>query len=94
MTRVGYEKKAKLQIDAWNAQIDLLEAKLNVAEADAKKEYRIHLKTLYSVKADAEAKLDELKTASDEAWEDMREGYESAWDDMQAALKKAASRFT
>lgn len=94
MTRVGYEKKAKLQLDAWNAQIDLLEAKLKVAEADAKKEYEKHLKTLYSAKADVTAKLDELKTANDEAWEDMREGYEAAWDDMQAALKKAASHFT
>ncbi|MBO9433722.1 hypothetical protein J7394_05865 [Ruegeria sp. R13_0] len=94
MTRVGYEKKAKLQLDAWNAQIDVLKAKLHAAEADAKKEYQDHLNALYSAKSEAEAKLEKLKTTSDEAWEDVRDGYEKAWDEMQSALKKAASRLS
>ena len=46
MTRVGYEKKAQLQLDSWNAQIDVLEAKLKVAEADAKLELEEQLSKL------------------------------------------------
>jgi Zn-dependent M32 family carboxypeptidase len=93
MTRVGYEKKAQLQLDSWNAQIDVLEAKLKVAEADAKIELEEQLSKLYKVRSDAEAQLKELKSTSDEAWEDVKEGYEAAWNDMQSALKKAADRF-
>ncbi|WP_170611242.1 coiled coil domain-containing protein [Ruegeria arenilitoris] len=93
MTRVGYEKKAQLQLDSWNAQIDALEAKLKVAEAYAKLELEEQLSTLHKAKSDAEAQLEELKSTSEEAWEDVKEGYEAAWNDMKSALKHAADRF-
>ncbi|NOE20788.1 hypothetical protein GS634_21875 [Ruegeria atlantica] len=94
MTRVGYEKKAKLQIDTWNAQIDHLEAQLKTANDDSKRALQAHHIALCAARAEAEAKLEELKTTDEEAWDDIRGGYEAAWDDMQNALSKAASKLT
>ncbi len=94
MTRVGYEKKAKLQIDTWNAQIDHLEAQLKTADADTKRGLQVHHIALCAARAEAEAKLEELKKSDEEAWDDIREGYEAAWDDMQNALSKAARKLS
>ena len=42
---------------------------------------------------EARAKLDELKTAGDEAWEDLKTGAEKAWGEVKTAFNSAASKF-
>jgi hypothetical protein len=38
-------------------------------------------------------KLQELKTASDDVWEDIKTGAENIWAEVKAAFQSAASRF-
>ena len=38
-------------------------------------------------------KLQELKTAGDEAWEDLKTGAEKAWAEVKTAYHEASSRF-
>ena len=70
--RKAYEEKLDAQLDEWKAQIDLLKAKADTAKAEAKTEYYKTIEALQRKQNDAKAKLRELKTAGDEAWEDLK----------------------
>jgi hypothetical protein len=42
---------------------------------------------------EAKTKLQELKTAGDEAWEDLKAGADKAWAEVKTAYHDATSRF-
>jgi multidrug resistance efflux pump len=91
--RKVYEEKIDAQIKEWNAQIDLLKAKADKAKAEAKIDFYKTIDALQQKQEEAKAKLKELKTAGDEAWEDVKKGAEKAWADIRTAYKDATSRF-
>lgn len=91
--RHEYIRKATAKLDQWDAEIDKMKAKVAEAEADTKIEYQKQLDELRAQRDDAEAKLDEIADASDDAWEDAKAGFDKAWDDISAAFEKAMSRF-
>jgi hypothetical protein len=92
-TRKAYEEKLDGQLKEWSAQIALLQAKANNAKADAKIEYQRTVEMVQRKQHDAKAKLHELKSAGDEAWEDLKTGAENAWDDVKTAYHDATARF-
>lgn len=91
--RKAYEEKLDAQLEEWNAQIALLKARAGKAKAGAKIEYYKTIEALQHKQDEAGAKLRELKTAGDEAWEDLKKGSEKAWDEVKAAFHIAASKF-
>ncbi len=91
--RKAYEEKLDAQMEEWNAQIALLKAKADKAKAEAKNEYYKTIEVLQHRQDEARAKLHELKTTSDEAWEELKTGAEKAWNEIKAAFHSAASKF-
>jgi hypothetical protein len=91
--RKAYEEKLDAQLKEWSAQIALLKAKADNAKADAKVEYYKTIEALQSKQNEAKTKLQELRTAGDEAWEDIKKGAEKAWSEVKAAYHEASSRF-
>ena len=91
--RKAYEEKLDAQLKEWNAQIALLKAKAANAEADAKIDYYKAIDTLEHKQDKVRTKLQELKTAGDEAWEAVKEGAEKAWVEVKTAYHDAASKF-
>jgi hypothetical protein len=91
--RKAYEEKLDAQLEEWNAQIALLKARADKARAEARIEYNKTIEALQKLQDEAGAKLHELKTAGDEAWEDLKTGAEKAWDEVKAAFHSAASKF-
>jgi hypothetical protein len=91
--RKAYEEKLEAQLKEWSAQIALLKAKADNAKADAKIEYYKTVDALQHKQNEAKAKLQELKTAGDEAWEDLKAGAEKAWAEIKTAYHDATSRF-
>ena len=91
--RKAYEEKLDAQLKEWNAQIDLLKAKADKAKAEAKIEYYKTIEAVQRKQNDAAAKLKELKTAGDDAWEDIKSGAEKAWAEVKTAYHDASSRF-
>jgi hypothetical protein len=89
----AYEEKFDAQLKEWNAQINLLQAKANNAKADAKIEYVKTIEALQRKQNEARTKLQELKAAGDEAWEDIKAGAEKAWAEVKTAFHDATSRF-
>jgi predicted ATP-binding protein involved in virulence len=91
--RKAYEEKLEEQLKEWSAQIALLKAKADNAKADVKIEYYKTVDALQHKQNEAKAKLQELKTAGDEAWEDVKTGAEKAWAEVKTAYHDATSRF-
>jgi multidrug resistance efflux pump len=91
--RKAYEEKLDAQVKEWSAQIELLKAKADKAKAEVKIEYYKTIEALQSKQNEAKAKLQELKTAGDEAWEDLKTGAEKAWAEVKTAYHDASSRF-
>jgi hypothetical protein len=91
--RKAYEEKLDAQLKEWSAQIGLLKAKADNAKADAKIDYYKTIDALQHKQEEARTKLQELKTAGDEAWEDVKKGAEKAWVEVKTAYRDATSRF-
>ena len=91
--RKAYEEKLDAQLKEWNAQIALLKAKAENAKADAKIDYYKTIEALEHKQDEAKTKLQELKTAGDEAWEDVKAGAEKVWAEVKTAYHDAISRF-
>lgn len=91
--RDHYIEKAKARIAQWNAEIDKMTAKVDEAEADAKIKYQKQLDAARKQRDAAKAKLEEIREATDDAWDDMKAGFDKAWDSISGAFDSAMSRF-
>lgn len=91
--RNAYQEKLAAQLEEWSAQVALLKAKADKAGCEAKIEYNQITETLQRKHEEARTKLQELKGATDEAWEDLKEGTENAWTEVKTAIQSAASKF-
>jgi chromosome segregation ATPase len=88
-----YYKKMQAQLDEWKADLDKLKAKARKAEAITRIEAEKNIKEI-EIKIEAgQSKLNELKGASDEAWEALKSGFESAWSSIKSGIKDAASKY-
>jgi len=92
-SRKAYEERIDAQLEEWNAQIALLKARADKAKAEAKIEYYKTIEALQHRQDEARAKLHELKTAGDEAWEDLKTGAEKAWAEVKTAFHEATAKF-
>jgi predicted nucleic acid-binding Zn-ribbon protein len=91
--RKQYIEKAKASIDRWNAEIDKMKTQVHDAEADAKIKYQTQLDEMRARRDDGDAKLKEVRQASDTAWDDMKAGFDTAWGSISGAFDNATSRF-
>ena len=92
-SRHEYIDKFKQKLDEWDADIDELEERAQVAKADLKFELEDQITSLKLKRDIAKLKLSEIMDASEEAWTDVKAGAEEAWNDLKLAIEKAMSRF-
>jgi uncharacterized coiled-coil DUF342 family protein len=88
-----YKQKFQAQLDEWKADIAKLKAKAVGAKADAQIEMNKHVKELDRKIQEANTKLSELASASEDAWDTAKKGVESSWGSLKAAFRDAASKF-
>jgi hypothetical protein len=91
--RKAYEEKIDAQLKEWNTEIALLNAKADKAKAEAKIEYYKTIETLQGKQDKARMKLQEIRTTSDDGWEDLKTGAENVWTEVNSAFQSAATRF-
>jgi hypothetical protein len=87
-----YIEKLNAQLREWSASIDVLKAKADKAGADLKIGYHKQLDDLKAKRDTARSKIDELKTAGDDAWERVTTAVDRSWDDIKAAFDKVKDR--
>jgi hypothetical protein len=91
--RDAYRRKAEAKLEEKKAEIDKARAQLKGATADARIDAERELGALEQKYEDAKQKIESLKDASEEAWEDLTKGIEDAWDDLTRSVRTMISRF-
>lgn len=89
----SFQQKLEAQLKEWDAKLDDLKAKALETKDEIRAEYEKQFDVLAGKRAAAQAKLQELRLRTDDAWEDLKGGTEKAWDEMRKALDRIASRF-
>lgn len=90
-SKTDYEATAEAKMQQLGAQIDELQAKANLAKADAKVKYQEQIDALKVKQSEAQVKYEALKGSAENAWEEMKAGVDSAWQELQTAFDKAKS---
>jgi recombinational DNA repair ATPase RecF len=89
----AYKQKMEAQLKEWDAQINLLEAKVESAGADIKVQRAKQLHELRAKQRAASAKMKELGESSGAAWEQVKITADKIWDDLKAGVEAARSTF-
>ena len=89
----SYKEKMSAQLKAWSAQIDVLEAKVESANAELKVKRAEAIRDLRIKQNAASAKMAELNSATGEAWEKVKETADRVWDDLKTGLAAAHDKF-
>ena len=92
-TRNEYIAKAKENLDLLNARILELEAKAKEKKGEARREMKAKLSWIRESKEQAQRQLQELKMASEPAWEDVKQGADQAYKSLSEAIERASKRF-
>ena len=93
INRDEYVQKLKTQLDQWNAEAKVWEAKAKEAQSHMKAEYEKQLANLNTQRDQALYQMKLLQNASQDAWMDMMKGADQAWKNMHDAFNKARSHF-
>ena len=91
--RDEYVERLKAQLDLWNRQMTAWESVARKASSDAKVELEKHMGILHSRLDDIVFRMEQLKAASTEAWQEVAVGTDEARKAMNDAVEKARSRF-
>ena len=96
-TKDTYSKKMKAKFEdlnhKWNLERNKLEAKAQHAKVEVKKKFEEQLTALQKSRETMRQKLNQVDTASEDAWKDFKEGVDNAWKSLNEAIKKARSHF-
>jgi hypothetical protein len=90
-------EKMRSQLDElnyrWNIERNKLEAQAQHVSAGAQKKLDEEIENFRKLRTDLKAKMADLETASENAWDDVKEGSETAWNALSDAFKKATNHF-
>jgi len=89
----AYKQKLAAQLKEWDAQINLLEAKVESAGADIKVKRAKQLHELRAKQTAASAKMKELGKASGAAWDQVKVTADKIWADLKTGVEDALSTF-
>ena len=92
-TQEVYSQRMAAQLKEWNAQIELLEAKLVTATADLETRRVVELNALRAKHHAASEKLKDIGRVSGEAWEVVKVSADKMWDELKNAMNDIHSKF-
>jgi hypothetical protein len=92
-TRNEFIAKTKKNLDLIDARLVELEARAEHKTGQARREIKSSIDGIRESKVRAERRLEELKLASQPAWNDVKKGVEQAWKSLSNAVETASARF-
>ena len=92
-SKEAYAQKLRAQIDIWEAEMSKLEARASKLEGDARIALQQQVKDLRANMEKVSNQMDELRRASDDAWQDIKGGIDGAWRNLENAVRSAVSRY-
>jgi chromosome segregation ATPase len=88
-----YQQKLQAQLDVWKAEISKLEARASQLEGEARIALLEQIEDLHANRKAITKKMEKLRDASDDAWQDIQTGIDGAWRNLDNAVRAAVSRF-
>jgi prefoldin subunit 5 len=89
----AYKQKMAAQLKEWDAQISLLEARVESAGADIKVSRARQLNELRAKQTAASEKMLELGKASGATWDQVKVTADKVWADLKTGVEAARSTF-
>lgn len=85
----AYEEKTRAQLREWNAKVEELLARADQAKAEGKIQFHERVEELRAKREVLRDELDELKDASEDAWEGVRQKVDRARKELKSAVEGA-----
>ena len=92
-TRKEFINKMKERIDDLDKQFDEFKREASKLEGKARKEYENNLHDLREKRREANRKIDELRAANEERWQQLKDETEHAWKALGNSFKYFKSHF-
>lgn len=84
--RTEYVEKLSAQMVEWDTQIDLLKDKAESSTPETKLDYSDAIAALQLKRDEAAVKLQGVSAASDDEWEELKTGTENVWNEVRTIL--------
>jgi hypothetical protein len=84
-----YEETIASQLKVWDDEIDHLDARADIIMAQVEDRYYCMLKSLRAKEKEVRLRLEQLREAGDDGWEELRADLLSRTEDMKTALGHA-----
>lgn len=88
-TREAYKQKYEAQVKEWGAKVDVLKARAEKAEAQAKIDLAPRVTGVEEKYQAAKAKLEHIAHATDDKWNDIKSDADKVWHDFEQAVSGA-----
>ena len=85
--RDGYEKKMQAQLDGWKTRLEQFKEKADQEETNLQLEYYTLIEEVRLELEAAHKKLQRLKQAGDETWEEFKADVDLTWDSLHDLIK-------
>ena len=82
-----YEKKMQAQLDEWKARLEVFKGKADQEETNLQLEYYTLIDEIKLELETAHKKLQLLKQAGDETWEEFKDDVEITWNSLHELIK-------
>ncbi|MEM1273063.1 MAG: hypothetical protein AAGF88_04555 [Pseudomonadota bacterium] len=93
MDQDAFIKHAKAQLDAWNAELQKMQERMEKATADGKTQIKAQIAAFEAQRGQAEKTLEKLGQANAAAWDDMQGGIQTAWTALEKSFADARKRY-
>ena len=85
--RHSYEKNMQAQLDEWKTRLAAFKEKVDLEETNLQLEYYTLIEEAKLELEAAHKKLQRLKQAGDETWEELKTDVEITWDSLHELIK-------
>lgn len=91
-SKKAYTEKLEAKLREWNVEFDKLKKKVESSEVKIKEEYHKMIEELHVKGEDIKKRIQKMKEASGETWEELKYGTDETWQEMKAAIDKIISK--
>jgi hypothetical protein len=92
-SRDKYVAEKKKQLDEWNKVMDTLDARTLASREAGKEKYQAQLAVLHNKMKEGAGKLDAIKSASVDNWENLKSESEKTWNTFHSSLSEFCAKF-
>lgn len=82
-----YEKKMQARLDEWKTRLEQFKEKADQEETNLQLEYYTLIDEIKLEMESAHKKLQRLKQANDDSWEDFKDEVETTWDSLDDLIR-------